>query len=60
MEIIFDRFYRANPSRSRRAEGYGIGLALAQAIVRKHRGSIHAELGGGSVRFIVTLPLVHP
>lgn len=53
---LFDRFYRADSSRSRGTGGYGIGLALAQAIATKHGGSISAELGKGSVNFVVVLP----
>jgi heavy metal sensor kinase len=40
---IFDRFYRAEPSRSKQIEGVGLGLALARWIVEKHRGRILAE-----------------
>ena len=39
---IFDRFYRMESSRSTQSGGYGIGLALAQAIVSAHGGKIHA------------------
>lgn len=56
---IFDRFYRADQSRSRdRVEGYGLGLPIAKQIVEAHGGSIDAKskLGEGST-FIVKLPL---
>ena len=39
---IFDRFYRMESSRSTQTGGYGIGLALAQAIVSAHGGKIYA------------------
>ena len=39
---IFDRFYRMESSRSTQTGGYGIGLALAQAIVSAHGGKINA------------------
>ena len=39
---IFDRFYRMESSRSTQSGGYGIGLALALAIVSAHSGKIHA------------------
>lgn len=58
---IFDRFYRADPSRTRvsAVTGTGLGLSICHAIVTAHRGQIAAssELGRGS-RFIVTLPLL--
>jgi signal transduction histidine kinase len=52
---IFDRFYRADTSRTRSTGGSGIGLSIAAAIVSAHGGRITAasEAGKGS-RFIVT------
>ena len=52
----FDRFFRADDSRSRETGGYGIGLSIAKAIVDKHRGRITASSRDGkSIAFTVTL-----
>jgi signal transduction histidine kinase len=48
---VFDRFYRTDEARGRRAEGAGLGLAIARAFVEAHGGSVTASspgLGHGS------------
>ncbi|MFC2637375.1 ATP-binding protein [uncultured Mitsuokella sp.] len=55
-ERVFDRFYRVDKARAREMGGNGLGLAIAQEIVRLHKGriSIASELGKGTT-FLVEL-----
>ena len=48
---IFDRFYRAAPSRHRSGEGAGLGLAITRSIIRAHGGEIHVRSGIDGVCF---------
>jgi signal transduction histidine kinase len=60
LPLIFNRFYRTDKSRARVSGGSGIGLTIAQALVKAHHGRIWAESAGegkGSV-FYFTLPVV--
>lgn len=54
---LFDRFYRADSSRSRKTGGYGIGLSVAHAIVKAHRGKITARAKDSGICFTARLPL---
>ena len=44
---LFNRFYRGDTSHSSKTSGYGIGLSMAQSIVRGHEGDITAESPDG-------------
>ena len=58
VERVFERFYRADASRSRRSGGVGLGLSIVSAVAEAHGGTASAssEPGGGTT-FRVTLPL---
>ncbi len=59
IERVFDRFWRADPSRSRERGGTGLGLAIAKEDANLHGGEIRVwgELGSGS-NFVLTLPKI--
>ena len=61
LPYVFDRFWRADRSRSRAVErsGYGLGLAISQWIAHAHGGSltVQSRLGRGST-FTAQLPVV--
>jgi signal transduction histidine kinase len=58
LPFIFERFYRAAPQSSGEAQSGGLGLAIAQAIVRAQGGSIECQSAPGvGSTFTVVLPI---
>lgn len=55
-ERLFERFYRVDAARSSGGGHYGLGLAIAKAVVTAHRGKIEVDCHDGLVEFRVTLP----
>ncbi|HWM16531.1 MAG TPA: MtrAB system histidine kinase MtrB [Microbacterium sp.] len=57
VDRVFDRFWRADPSRTRTIGGTGLGLSIALGDMRLHGGelAVWSELGRGS-NFVLTLP----
>ena len=56
---IFERFYRADPSRTRESGGMGLGLAIVSSIAEAHDGSARVENNAASgATFVLELPLV--
>ncbi|MDD3212414.1 MAG: HAMP domain-containing sensor histidine kinase [Eubacteriales bacterium] len=57
LPYIFDRFYRADKSRSRKSGGAGIGLTIVKSIVTAHQGTItvNSQPDAGT-EFTITLP----
>ena len=54
---VFDRFYRADPSRSRAAGGSGLGLAITRSLVEAMSGSVTAESPGRGLGTTITVRL---
>jgi signal transduction histidine kinase len=67
LPFIFDRFYRADKSRTRSSGGSGLGLAIVKQLVEAHGGTVRAESPvrvsedgtGAGTRIIVSLPTNH-
>jgi signal transduction histidine kinase len=58
---VFERFYRADPSRTRAAGGTGLGLAIVASLVEAHGGTVHLDTApGAGARFTVRLPRSGP
>lgn len=59
LDLIFDRFYKANDSSRNKdkSRGYGLGLSIAKEVVEKHKGAIEVKSKRGKgTTFTVTFP----
>ena len=54
---LFERFYRADEARTDGTH-YGLGLAIAKAVVDNHKGKIRVESNNNKVKFIVEIPSI--
>jgi two-component system heavy metal sensor histidine kinase CusS len=54
---LFDRFYRADPSRKRLTDGAGLGLAITRSIVLAHGGSVSVRSADGTTTFELQIPV---
>jgi two-component system OmpR family sensor kinase len=60
-ERVFERFYRADTSRTRAAGGTGLGLAIVASLVAAHGGTVHLDTAPGhGAAFTVRLPRSGP
>ncbi|MDD2621103.1 MAG: ATP-binding protein [Syntrophomonadaceae bacterium] len=61
LPYIFNRFYKADKSRSREAGGTGLGLSIAKWIIEQHQGSIKVEsTPNKGTKIIILLPALPP
>ncbi|GAA3318293.1 hypothetical protein GCM10020331_020480 [Ectobacillus funiculus] len=58
MHIFFERFYKADPARSRSNGGSGLGLSIVKKIIEMHKGHIRVESSPKEgTEIIVVLPI---
>ena len=61
LQHIFERFYRADPSRSKRLGGTGLGLSIVKHIAERFGGAVNAQSREGfGTTITVTLPEANP
>jgi signal transduction histidine kinase len=57
-ELVFERFHRGDPARTRGAPGTGLGLAIARSLAERTGGRVELLEGGPGATFRLTLPLL--
>ena len=58
-KLLFDRFYRGDPSRNRGTGGTGLGLAIVKSVVDAHDGTVEAfNLPDGGACFLAAIPSI--
>ena len=57
LEHLFERFYRLDEARDGSENHYGLGLAIAKAVVNNHKGKIKAESTDNEIKFVVEIPI---
>lgn len=60
LEHLFDRFYRAEVSRTNSRENHGLGLAIVKAIAEMHRGTVSAHSAHGVNTFAFSIGVLRP
>jgi signal transduction histidine kinase len=55
-ELVFDRFHRGDPARSRHHAGSGLGLPIARTLAERNGGSLDLAPDGAGAHFVLRLP----
>ncbi|AZV56900.1 HAMP domain-containing sensor histidine kinase [Clostridium sp. AWRP] len=56
VNMVFEKFYRADKSRTNPDEGSGLGLSITKSIIERHSGKIWANYDEGTITFTISLP----